>query len=264
MNWIFVIVGAVLALISVGLLWWRHSVGKQMALMASMQTSRAADLASLPSGTFVEVKGTLRVREPLTAEFSGQPVAYYRAQIQREETYYERNAKGESERRTRTTTVYNTMKYGSCLIQDDSGRVGIDFDGAEVEAEQTVNEPTANPANPSGAAGVVSGVLNMIGGRNETFRRIEHALAPDIPVYVLATVREGGLLGKAAEGATNTTFVISHKSEEERTKSLKWTRIWMLLGAILFFVVGVVMLGVGLGKSKMSTGALPTAITQLA
>src|SRR5262249_2965652 len=161
-----------------------------------------------------EVKGTLRVREPLAAEFSKKPAAYYRAEIQREETYYERNSKGESERRTRTTTIYKDMKYGSCLIQDDSGRVGIDFDGAEVEAMQILNEPTPNPATAASTAGaVVSGVLNVLGGRNETFRRIEHALAPDIPVYVLATVQSGSLIGKAPEGAKQKTFVITYKSE---------------------------------------------------
>jgi hypothetical protein len=245
-NWVFVIVGAVLALVGVGLLWWRHSVGKQIALMAGTQTTRAADVASLAPGTFVEVKGTLRVREPLTAEFSKKPAAYFRAEIQREETYYERNSKGERQRRTRTTTVYNNMKYGACLIQDDSGRVGIDFDGAEIEAEQTVNEPTANPAGASGTAGaIVAGVLNAVSGSSETFRRIEHALAPDIPVYVLATVREGGLIGKPTEGAKQKTFVISHKSEEERTKSLKWTRIWQLAGAIIFIAIGLVLLAIG-------------------
>jgi hypothetical protein len=247
-NWLFVIIGGVLALVGVGGLWWRHSVGKQIAVMAGMDTTRAADIGALPPGSFVEVKGTLRVREPLMGEFSQKPAAYFRAEIQRQETYYERNSKGESERRTRTTTIYNNMKYGACLIQDDSGRVGIDFDGADVEAPQTVNEPTANPSSSSGAMAVAAGVLNVLGGRSESFRRIEHALAPDIPVYVLATVREGALLGKPIAGAKNTTFVVSYKSEEERTKSLKWTRLWLLLGSVVFLAIGLVLLAIGFGK----------------
>lgn len=248
MNWVFLIIGGVLSLVGLGLLWWRHSVGKQIAVMAAMPTTRAADLASLAPGTFVEVKGTLRVREPLLGEFSQKPAAYFNCEIQREEVYYQRNSKGESERRTRTTTIYTNMKYGSCLIEDESGRAGIDFDGAEVEAVQTVNEPTSNPhAGSSGAMGAVTGVLNAIGGRSESFRRIEHALAPDIPVYVLAEVRAGGLLGKPAQGSKN-TFVISHKSEEERTKSLTQTRFWLLVGAIVFLLIGLVLLAIGFGK----------------
>lgn len=248
MNWVFLIVGGVLSLVGLGLLWWRHSVGKQIAVMAGMPTTRAADLASLAPGTFVEVKGTLRVREPLVGEFSQRPAAYFRCEIQREETYYERDSKGQSQRRTRTTTIYQNMKYGSCLIEDESGRAGIDFDGADVEAVQVVNEPTSNPSNSgSSAIGAVTGVLNALGGRSESFRRIEHALAPDIPVYVLAEVRSGGLLGKPASGSKN-SFVISHKSEEERTKSLKWTRLWLLVGAIIFLIVGLVLIPIGFSK----------------
>ena len=88
-------------------------------------------------------------------------------------------------------------------------------------------------------------------------------LAPDIPIYVLGEVRTGGLIGKPASGSKNKTFVISHKSEEERTKSLTWTRLWLLLGAILFFVVAAVMLAVGIGKGR-STASLPPppALTQ--
>jgi hypothetical protein len=246
-NWPFLIIGGVLSLVGLGLLWWRHSVGKQIAVMAAMPTTRAADVASLAPGTFVEVKGTLRVREPLLGEFSQKPAAYFRCEIQREETYYERNSKGESQRRTRTTTIYQNMKYGSCLIQDDSGRVGIDFEGAEVEAVQVINEPTSNPAAATGTLGAVTGVLNAIGGRSETFRRIEHALAPDIPVYVLAEVRQGGILGKPAEGSKN-SFVVSHKSEEERTKSLTSTRFWLLLGVIAFLAIGLVLVAIGFGK----------------
>ncbi len=263
MNWVFLIIGAILALVGFGLLWWRHSVGKEIALMAGTPTSRAADMAALAPGTLVEVKGTLRVREALLAEFSQKPAAYFNAEIQRTETYYERNSKGESERRTRTTTIYKNTKYGACLIQDDSGRVGIDFDGAKVEAVQSVNEPTSNPSSSSGAMAVAAGVLNALGGRNESFRRIEHVLAPDIPIYVLGEVQNGGLIGKPGPSSKNKTFVISHKSEEERTKSLKWTRIWLLVGAIIFLVVAAVMFAVGLGKSAKAAGALPAAaVTQ--
>ena len=91
------------------------------------------------------MKGTLRVRAPLIAEFSQQPAAYYKSEIEREEPTTSATRSGRDQRKTRTTTVYSNMKYGQCLIEDQTGRVGIDFDGAEVEAVQVVNEPTAPP-----------------------------------------------------------------------------------------------------------------------
>jgi len=83
----------------------------------------------------VEVAGTLRVRTPLTAEFSQKPCAYFKAEIEREETYYERNSDGREERRTAPRRSTPTMKYGQCLVEDASGKVGIDFDGAEVRGD---------------------------------------------------------------------------------------------------------------------------------
>ena len=127
-----------------------------------------------------------------------------------------------------------------------TGRVGIDFDGAEVEAVQVVNEPTAAPG---GTAGVVGGILNAVAGRNERYQRKESILAPDIPIYVLGEVQSGGLIGKPASGSKNKTFVISHKSEEERTRSLTSTMRWLLIIALVLFVaaVGLVIAGVKVG-----------------
>ena len=86
-------------------------------------------------------------------------------------------------------------------------------------------------------------------GRNERYQRKESILAPDIPIYVLGEVREGGLIGKPAGGSKNKTFVISHKSEEERTKSLTSTTRWLLIIALVLFVaaVGLAVMGVRVG-----------------
>ena len=74
-------------------------------------------------------------------------------------------------------------------------------------------------------------------------------LAPDIPVYVLGEVQQGGLIGKPASGSKNKIFVISHKSEEERTKSLTSTTRWLLIVALVLLVaaVGLVIAGIKVG-----------------
>ena len=146
MNLVLGICAAVAALVGVGLLWWRSRVGQRdRPDGVDRDERRGQHRADRRPARSVEVKGTLRVRVPLVAEFSQKPCAYFKCEIEREETYYERDCQGRDERKTRTTTVYSNMKYGQCLIEDASGRVGIDFDGATVEAIQTVNEPTAAP-----------------------------------------------------------------------------------------------------------------------
>ena len=262
MNTVLAIIAAAAALVGAGLLWWRRSVGGEIALMASTQASPAGEAGTLAPGTLVEVKGTLRVREPLAAEFSGKPCAYFKSEIEREETYWERDSQGREERRTRTSIVYTNMKYGACLIQDENGRVGVDFDGANVEAVEVVNEPAA-PPNSGG--GIVSGVLSALSNANSTYRRKESILAPDIPIYVLGEVHPGGLIGKPAAGSKNKIFVISHKSEEERTKSLTATTRWLLAFAILAFAIaaGALVWSIKEGPSKTTTSTAP-ALTQRA
>ncbi len=140
------------------------------------------------------------------------------------------------------------MKYGQCLIEDASGKAGIDFDGADVEAVKTIDEPTAPPGagGGGGAAAVIGGVLSALSNTNSSYRRREYALAPDIAVYVLGEVREGGLIGKPASGSKNKTFVISHKSEEERSKALTSTTRWLLVIGVILLVLAAVLAGFGI------------------
>jgi hypothetical protein len=241
MNLVLGICAAVAALVGLGLLWWRSRVGREIALMASLETSGAGSVAQLAPGSVVEVKGTLRVRVPLVAEFSQQPAAWHKSEIEREETYYERNSDGREERRTRTTTVYTNMKYGQCLVEDATGKVGIDFEGAEVEAIQTMREPCAPPGQAS-AGGIIGGVLSALSSTNSTYTRKESILPADIAVFVLGEVQQGGLIGKPAKGSNNKIFVISHKSKEERTTSLTKTARWLLIFMSLFLAGAAALL----------------------
>ena len=113
MNLVLGICAAVAALVGLGLLYWRSRVGSELALMASVETSGAGSVAQMAPGAIVEVKGTLRVPAPLTAEFSQQLCAYYKCEIEREEVYYERDSQGRDQRRTRTTTVYSNIDTAS-------------------------------------------------------------------------------------------------------------------------------------------------------
>jgi len=254
MNIVLAVFAGIAAIVGLGLLWWRSRVERELRVMSSVDVSGAGAVAAMPPGQLVEAAGTLRVRAPLTAEFSGKPCAYYKAEIEREDVYYERDSQGREERRTRTTTVYSDMKYGQCLIEDSTGRVGLDFDGAEVEAVQTVNEPCAPPGQTQ-MGGVIGGVLSALSNSNATYRRKESILAPDIPIFVLGEVQQGGLIGKPATDSKNTLFVISHKSKEERTTSLRKTARWLLIFIVLCFGVaaGLFAWSVAKGEEKKTS-----------
>ena len=78
-----------------------------------------------------------------------------------------------------------------------------------------------------------------------------HPFARHFDLYVLGEVQQGGLIGKPASGSNNKTFVISHKSEEERTSSLTATTRWLLIIALVLLVaaVGLLIAGVKVGRS---------------
>jgi len=241
MNILFAVFAGIAALIGLGLLYWRHRVKRELGVMAATQHLGCGAIAQQAPGAAVSVHGTLRVRSPLIAEFSQKPCAYFIAEIDREEVYYERDSNGREERRTRTTTVYTNMKYGQCLIEDEGGKVGIDFDGAKVEAIQTVHQPNAAPpGGPSG--GGIGGILSAIANSGSSFTRKESILPADIPVFVLGEVLQGGLIGKPPKGSANKLFVISHKSEEQRVKDLNRTALWLMIFIVLLFAIAAALL----------------------
>jgi hypothetical protein len=237
MIWVLLIFAVVALAGAAGCLWYRRRLGQEIAIMASVATSKAADVSRLAPGTAAEVKGTLRCAAPLSAEFSNVPCVYHKSEIQREVTYYTRGSDGKSERKTRTENVQSNTRFAICTVEDESGAVALNFTGADVEGELVVNRREAE------ARGVAGTVISIALGSNETSTLLytETILPKDIPVYVLGEVQADRSIGKPAAGSSNRVFVVSQKSEEERTKSLRSTMIWLLVGATVLFAVAAVL-----------------------
>src|SRR4051812_12445119 len=152
--------------------------------MAATQTSKASDVAKLAPGTIVEVKGNLRCQAPLKGEFSQETCAYFWAKTDREEVYYERDSQGRNERKTRTQTIHSNIRFAPCLVQDQSGAVALNVDGAEVEGEQVVNRREREQQ------GVTSVLVSLAtGGGGGDLIHTETILRLDIPIYVLGEVQ---------------------------------------------------------------------------
>ncbi len=103
-------------------------------------------------------------------------------------------------------------------------------EGASVDAVQVYNE-NANTT----AESVVSAVLSLAGQGSYERRYKESVLAPDIPVFVLGTVHEGGVIGAAPPGAKVKEFIITYKSKEQRTRSSGRMEIVMMVIAVVLF-----------------------------
>jgi len=228
MNWVTLVLAIVAALIGVGLLWWRARVGSELALMKSTQPSTAKDAVGKPAGTVVAVAGVLKTDAPLTSEFAQKPCIYYRALTEREVEKVEIGTDGKRETRREFETEIDVQRHAPCLLEDASGTVAIDFEGAKVEALQVHRRYESQ-------AGVASLVGSLVGVSGTTLghRYTEWIIEAGVPVYVLGTALAGGKVGKTPKQ----TFVVSIKSEAERERSLGRTRMWQMISAVVALII---------------------------
>ena len=76
-----VLAGIILVPSAAFLLWSWRAQRNDMALMRATATTPAADVAKLPPGSLVEVKGRLRCAAPVTGDLSKSPCAHFAATV---------------------------------------------------------------------------------------------------------------------------------------------------------------------------------------
>lgn len=234
---IFLFFGVALVASGVIVLYFRARELGKARLMRSVRTSPAAGVAELPPGTPVEVAGTLRCESPLSGELSGERCAHYSFRVTRE--YLEHDDRPGSDRRSETLS-----SGGSSVpfaVEDASGSVRVDPEGAEVDARRVVDR-----FEKAGAEGGLSvgGLTIRFGGEEQTlgYRYTEDILPPDAPVYVLGEVRADGTIGRpSGEGR----FLISHRSEEELGRALARNARLLALVSAGLLLMGLAFAAVG-------------------
>jgi hypothetical protein len=237
---------AVIFLVAGGvLLYFRNRTKQKSALMGQTETSNASDVTGIAPGTLVEVKGMLRCEEPLTSEMAEKTCAYYSSTVTREYLRPDHDDDNVGSDR-RTEIIAQNVQYAPFEVEDDSGSVPVDAEGAEVDARQVMNRFDRNTGNEGTFS--LGGVSVNLGGGERTigYRYTESILPVDESVYVLGTVQEGGGIGGPTSGEEGHRFVVSHRSEEAHAQSLGKTALWLGVGGIAALVLGVVLLVVGI------------------
>ncbi len=237
---IFVVAGGVL-------LYFRNRTKQKSALMSQTETSSASGVSGLAPGTLVEVKGRLRCEEPLISEMAEKTCAYYSSTVTRE--YMERDH-GDDDNvgsNRRSEVVAQNEQFAPFGVEDGSGSVAVNAEGAEVDARQVVNRFERNTGNEGPSISLGGATINLGGGeRTIGYRYTESILLVDESVYVLGTVQEDGGIGAPQSGAEGHRFVVSHRSEEALGQSLGKTALWLGVGGAGALVLGVILLVVGI------------------
>jgi hypothetical protein len=143
--------------------------------------------------------------------------------------------------------VAHNEQFAPFTVEDSTGSVPVNAEGAEVDARQVVNRFERN-AGGNGPSISLGGATIQLGGGERTlgYRYTESILPVDAPVYVLGTVQGGGKIGASPPGDAGQRFVVSHRSEEALGQSLGRTVLWLGVGGVAALVVGLILLVVGI------------------
>lgn len=265
--------GAVLLVVGLVLFFIRWSQAGKLTQMAAAQALKCAEVESFcrdagegGADRHVEVTGVIEARTALKAELSGQDCVAYRTQVEREweEEKWEQDSKGERRRTTRrgSDTLSRNERLEPFYVRDDSGRILVDPQGADIDWVRSVErfEPGQVPpgqgdisaiavqALGSVATALAGGLAPSAGRRTLGHRYSEWVLPVGRPVYLL-----GGAALRSGEAcfqhpASGKRFLISLKMKEQlAARARRAVAICTVLAAVCC-AAGATLILLGLGS----------------
>jgi len=211
-------------------------------LIENMPTSKIRGLAM----GLAEIYGNAvpYQKKILKSPFNGKDCVYYRYSI-------------EEYRRSGKSSHWVTVKKGSSnehfCLEDDTGRVLVDLEGANIEISKDFEFTNSlslfgkNKPFPSSISSfLTNNKLDMY--RSRTTRYSEYVIEPDDGLYILGTAGDNPFVeeataGKSAEdimmqkGKHDKIYYISDKSERDVVKSYKWKSFGGIIGGALLSVI---------------------------
>ena len=202
-----------------------------------------------------EVKGRVGCDQPLISELTETECVYYRMKVEweYEEIYYEEDGDERRKHKREDEEILAEKKEAASFwIEDATGRIAIDPEGAELIAEQTLSRVDDDEGLPDEEIRMGRFVIEAPWKTCDEERRAkeyhfeEEAIPLGHEVYVLGeAVDSDGVLRmqKPAHGK----FIISTRREESLLREGRLTMLGLLLGAVVFGLVGLAMIVIALG-----------------
>jgi len=175
-----------------------------------------------------EIKGRCRSPAPLTSRLAAEACVWYRWSTEEEWEREVTETDAEGKRTTRTESGWQTVARGGeaipFLVEDDTGRIRVVPDGAEIEGVPSFGE-TVGPSDPLYYR---HGPRSAIGDSTHRRRLSETLLPLDAELYVLGTarMREDAVEAEiAAAEDGDELFLISLRSEEQIVGGHFWAAL---------------------------------------
>jgi len=204
---------------------------RQKAMQSEMAKTSVVPISQLQAGTQAEVYGTARVAQPLVTPFSKRECVYYQYKLERQtET---RGADGRTQ--THWETIAQDRQSIPFWIEDASGKVAVNPDGADIDAqkigEQFVQE------NDIVHLPIFTSVRASLG---VSTRATEQALFANTPVYAMGSVTQAQdtLMLSKENGKMFLSYKTEAQVEKERGRN---AMLWTVFSGICI-VAGIVFI----------------------
>jgi len=260
---ILFIIGGVLIGIGVLLLFLRKKSLDTVTEIKYVQTSPCKNIIEnyqsisneLGKGNYseyVEIKGAGKSSNPVKSQHTKTDCLWYRSQVVREyeEEVMTTDSNGNRRRETRrgSETVSNVTNYAQFEVDDGTGSIKINPEGAEIHAKQVHNK--FEPGEYRGSFQIV--LSSLTGGRRTIgYRYTEEIIPINHPLYILgeASDKDGELTVKKSTDKKK-KFIVSTKSEEELIRSYSRSALFMLIGSIILPLIGIGLIIYGIFGGK--------------
>jgi hypothetical protein len=261
---IWYVIGSALIAIGIGLLIFYKKQGDKLFLLKVTETALVSNIEQEvkdvtegmgEKGSFskyTEVKGKVVCQNPLTSELANAKCVYYSMSITRkwEEQYTETDSQGRREQKTRqgSDTVASNVRHVPFFVQDNTGQIRVNPEGAEVTAEKAYSN--FQPGDISGGSISIGNFrLNLSGlslgsGRRTIGYDYQESVIPlDRDVFIIGEAADaGGALQIRKPTEKDKKFMISTKSEEELQRSIQGGMTGTLIGSVVCAVGGIALI----------------------
>lgn len=273
----FIIFGLIVVIIGVVLWWQKSKKEKKLSVINSYEESTVKMIREnyefIEGGygegnfsNFVEVNGYASSNDPLIAEFSGVECVYYHSMVteefEEEQSYRDQNNKTQYRWVKGSKVVEDFKRKINFELDDDTGLIGVNIDGAELNTENVYQEYERGE-NPdfsqrlnagssfldslvstlsSGARGGSRGRRSNSGYRVLGYRYEEEAIPIDSKLYVIGEANDrGGDLNISAPKEEGKPFMVSLKTEDQIVQGINKKINAFKIGAFACFGIGLAL-----------------------
>lgn len=251
------VIGAILIAVGIALFFYKKKVEAKLLDVkyydktdiksaVELCNSVSSELGSGHYSQMVKVAAKAQSDQPLKGEFSNESCVYFEASVVHEfEKLVERkdeNGKVHRNWVSGSETVGSTQEGGEFSLNDGTGTVQVDIQGADLTLDNAVNKFN----NSAGSVSFSFGTYQPVSSRNKRskgYREIERNIPVGQQLFVLGELNDrNGAPTITISGEKGNPFIVSIKSEEEVIGGLESKAKMVYYGAIACVVIGPILI----------------------